>query len=125
MKIINNRYEIVRLLDRDNSIVEYLVTDLEKNNALKRIRIFDTEMSNYDFIKQLEASFVDVKTIIHENILSAYEFQPIMTINGNRVNRKQYFYTYEHFEETDVVSYIELNKSEINSVIVQIGRAHV
>lgn len=103
MKIINNRYEIVRLLDRDNSIVEYLVTDLEKNNALKRIRIFDTEMSNYDFIKQLEASFVDVKTIIHENILSAYEFQPIMTINGNRVNRKQYFYTYEHFEETDVV----------------------
>ena len=72
MKIINNRYEIVRLLDRDNSIVEYLVTDLEKNNALKRIRIFDTEMSNYDFIKQLEASFVDVKTIIHEKIGRAH-----------------------------------------------------
>lgn len=110
-------------MDRDNSIVEYLVTDLEKNSDLKRIRIFDTEMSNYDFIKQLEGSFVDVKTIVHENLLSAYEFQPITTINGNRVNRKQYFYTCEHFEESEVVSYVELNKSEINSVIVQLCKA--
>ena len=77
MKIINERYDVIRLINRDNSFVEYLVSDREKNAEIKRIRIFDTELSNYDFIKQMEDIFVEIKTIIHENILAAHEFQPI------------------------------------------------
>ena len=120
MKVINERYDIIKLIHKDSSFIEYLVSDKAKNKEIKRIRIFDTEMSNYDFIKQMEEQFVEIKTIVHENLLSAFEFQAILTVNGNRVNRKQYFYTYEHFEEDNVVSYIELNKSEINSVIIQL-----
>lgn len=123
MKTINERYEVIELITRDNSFVEYLVSDKKKNAEIKRIRIFDTELSNYDFIKHMEEVFVEIKTIIHENLLSAYEFQPILTINGNRVNRKQYFYTYEHFDEDSRVQYSDLNKSEINSVIVQLCKA--
>ncbi len=123
MKIINDRYEVSRQLYRDSSYVEYLVSDKEKNQEIKRIRIFDTEISNYDFIKQMEEQFVELKTIVHENLLSVYEFQTILTVNGSRVNRKQYFYTYEHYEDEQVVPYSELNKSEINSVIVQLCKA--
>jgi diguanylate cyclase (GGDEF)-like protein len=103
--------------------VEYLVSDKEKNAEIKRIRIFDTELSNYDFIKHMEDVFVEIKTLIHDNLLSAYEFQPILTVNGNRVNRKQYYYTYEHYEDEHRVQYSDLNKSEINSVIVQLCKA--
>ena len=123
MKIINDRYDVIKLLHRESSFVEYLVSDKEKNKEIKRIRIFDTEMSNYDFIKQMEEQFVELKTVVHENILSVYEFQAIVTVNGNRVNRKQFFYTYEHFEEDQLVHYTELNKTEINSVIVQLCKA--
>lgn len=123
MKIINDRYDVIKLLHRDSSFVEYLVSDKDKNKEIKRIRIFDTEMSNYDFIKQMEEQFVELKTVVHENLLSVYEFQAIMTVNGNRVNRKQYFYTYEHYDEELLVHYTELNKTEINSVIVQLCKA--
>ncbi|HAS73202.1 MAG TPA: hypothetical protein DCS67_03565, partial [Clostridiales bacterium UBA8960] len=123
MKIINERYEVVKLLNRESCYIEYLVSDSEKNNALKRIRIFDTEMSNYEFVKQMEDLFVEIKTLVHENLLSAYEFQTIISVNGNRVNRKQYFYTYEHYNDEECVSYTDLNKSEINTIIVQLCKA--
>lgn len=120
MKIINDRYEVVTLLNRESCYIEYLVSDKYKNDLLKRIRIFDTEMSNYDFVRQMEDLFVEIKTLVHENLLAAYEFQTIVSVNGNRVNRKQYFYTYEHYDESLKVTYIDLNKAEINQVIVQL-----
>jgi len=123
LKIINNRYEVIGQLYRDSSYVEYLVSDKEKNKEIKRIRIFETEISNFDFIKQMEEQFVEIKTIVHANLLSVFEFQTILTVNGNRVNRKQYFYTYEHYDDEFVVQYSELNKSEINSIIVQLCKA--
>ena len=123
MKIINDRYEVVKMISRESCYIEYLVVDTQKNDTLKRIRIFDTEMSNYDFIRQMEDLFVEMKTLVHENLLAAYEFQTIISVNGNRVNRKQYFYTFEHYDEADLVSYIELNKAEINQVIVQLCKA--
>lgn len=120
MKIINDRYEIIKPLSRDNNWIEYLVSDVQKSGMIKRIRIFDIEMSNFDFIINMEEEFVELKNIVHENLLSVYEFQPIYTINGSRINRKQYFYTYEHYDESRVVHYIDLNKSEVNSVLIQL-----
>lgn len=120
MKIINNRYHVLETLSRESSVVEYLVEDTKKNHQIKRIRIFDTEISNYEFMKSMEENFVDISTYIHDNLLTAYEFKPIYTINGSRVTRKQFFYTYEHYDENSKVPYYELNKSEINSAINQL-----
>ncbi|GAU77378.1 diguanylate cyclase [Fusibacter sp. 3D3] len=123
MKVINNRYHVLETLSRESSVVEYLVEDTKKNHQIKRIRIFDTEISNYEFMKSMEENFVDISTYIHDQILTAYEFKPIYTINGSKVTRKQFFYTYEHYDENLTVPYFELNKSEINSVIVQLCKA--
>lgn len=123
MKTINDRYEIVNLLSRGGNEVEYLVVDQEKNNLLKRMRIFDAEMSNSQFVKNMEEEFIVLKNMTHENLLSVYEFQTIKTINGSPISRKQYFYTYEHWLEEERVSYLDLTKSEINSVLVGLCKA--
>lgn len=123
MKTINDRYEVVRLLSRGNNEIEYLVVDLDKNKQQKRMRIFDAEMSNSQFVKNMEEEFIVLKNMSHENILTVYEFQTIRTINSSPVSRKQYFYTYEHWEEEERVSYLELGKSEINSVLVGLCKA--
>ncbi|WP_323985057.1 diguanylate cyclase [Fusibacter ferrireducens] len=121
--MINDRYHVLETLTRESSVVEYLVEDIKKNHQIKRIRIFDTEISNYEFVKSMEKNFIDISTCVHDNILTAYEFKPIYTINGSRVTRKQFFYTYEHYDENTTVVYYELNKSEINSVIIQLCKA--
>lgn len=84
------------------------------------MKIFDVEMSNSPLVKKMEEDFVLLKGMVHENLLCVYEFQSIRTINGSLVSRKQYFYTYEHWPEKERVSYLELGKSEINTVLVQL-----
>lgn len=123
MKKINDRFLIEDTLYKENNMVEYLVIDTLKNGLRKRLRVFDTELSNYEFIKNFEQHFISVSSIYHENILSAYEFQTISAINGSRVNRNQFFYTYEHYDETQVVGYEELTKTEINQVLIQLCKA--
>lgn len=122
MKTINDRYEIIESLSKEANWIEYLVKD-NNDDSVKRIRIFDTEMSNYEFIAKMENEFINLKNIIHENILYLKEFQPIFSINGSKINRKQYYYTYEHYDENQVVNYMNLNKSEINSALVQLVKA--
>ena len=58
MKTINDRYEIIEPLSRGNNEVEYLVIDREKNNQIKRMKIFDVEMSNSPLVKKMEEDFV-------------------------------------------------------------------
>lgn len=122
MKTINDRYEIIESLSKEANWIEYLVKDTQ-DDGVKRIRIFDTEMSNYEFIAKMETEFINLKNIVHENLLALKEFQPIYSINGSRISRKQYFYTYEHYDDEQVVHYLDLNKSEINSALVQLVKA--
>ena len=123
LKIINDRYLIEDTLYKENNMVEYLVKDTKKNGIKKRLRVFDTELSNYEFIKNFEQHFISVSSIFHENILCSYEFQTINIINGGRINRNQFFYTYEDYDESLVVTYEDLNKTEINQVLVQLCKA--
>lgn len=123
MKVINNRYRIIDTISRENNTIEYLVVDLKKNEMVKRLKIFDTEISNIDFVKSFEMHFLEVSRLYHENLLCSYEFQTISEINGSSVNKNQFFYTYEHYDQTKCVPYTDLNKSEVNQVLVQLCKA--
>jgi len=123
LKVINNRYRIVDTILKESNTIEYLVVDLKENKMIKRLKIFDTEMSNIDFVKNFEMHFLEVSRLYHENLLSSYEFETISEINGNSVNRNQFFYTYEHYDQSKLISYTDLNKSEINQVLVQLCKA--
>lgn len=120
MKTINNRYEVIEPICKTNSEIEYLVRDNQRGGKFKRMRIFDVEMSNNLFIKKMEEEFIGLKNHVHENLLNVYEFQSIHSINHSRVNRKQYFYTYEHWQENEIIHYLDLNKTDINAVISQL-----
>lgn len=120
MKTINERYEVIESLSRDSGSVEYLVADRKNDHRVMRLRIFDTDLSNQDRLRELEEKFISLKNIAHENLLAAYTFRPIFSINGSSVNRTQYFYTYEHYDDNQVMSYMTFNKSQVMSVIVQL-----
>lgn len=122
MKLINDRYEVLETLGHENSISEYMVRDRKRGNRIKRIRLFDMEISNYPFVDALQHRFVQIKSIEHVNLVPSYEFHRLISINGTRVSRKQFFYTYGNDDEGARVSYLELNRSEVVSVIEQLCR---
>jgi len=123
LKIFNDRYIISKTLFREANTSEYIVKDTFEDNCTKRLKIFDAEMSNYDFIHRLQSNFVSIASIIHPNILRSFEFQTIQKINENHVTRKQYFYTFEHYEENERISFMDLSKTEVNAVIKQLCKA--
>lgn len=119
MELINDRYEVVEVIHNDLGLLEYLVRDRHNWGILKRMRVFDVEMSNVRLLKQFESTFVDLKNHRHENILNLYEFSPLLTYDGSKIVRHQYYYTYEHVDG-ERVSYLDLEKSQIMDVIVQL-----
>ncbi|MDO4799535.1 MAG: diguanylate cyclase [Bacillota bacterium] len=120
MKNINNRYEIVETISSESNTIEYLVLDHLYGGKAKRMCVFEPELSNVDFVKDFERHFIDLKSIQHEGLVNLFEFAPLQTVDNTQVSRKQFYYTYEHTDDRQLVSYLDLDKSEITRVIVEI-----
>lgn len=119
MKIINNRYEIVKVVSDDYNSIEYIVKDRYNWGMLKVMRIFDADAMNMGFLHFFENSFVDLKNHRHPNITNLYEFAPVRSSDDVHLTSNQYFYTYEYVAEQQV-DYLDLEKSQITEVISQL-----
>lgn len=120
MKSINNRYEIIDIISSEPSQVEYLVRDHLLENKIKRMKVFDAELSNVEFVKKFETEFVELKNRRHKGLIELYEFAALNTMGDTKVSRKQFFYTYEHLPFEHRIDYLDLDKSEASYVIVEL-----
>ncbi len=116
---MNERYQIVEVLSDEFNSTEYLVKDLHNWGMLKVMKVFDADVLSISFLKYFESSFVDIKNHKHPNIVNLYEFAPIKSAQGVKLGLNQFFYTYEHVDKRQI-SYLELEKSQINDVIMQL-----
>lgn len=120
MKNINERYEIIKIISTQSNQVEYLVKDQLYGGMLKRMKVFDSELSNVEFVKKFERGFIELKNHEHEGIFNLHEFSALTFMEGTKISRRQFFYTYEYFDEADRIDYLDLDKSEVTNVIVQL-----
>ncbi len=119
MKVINDRYEIVKLISDKFDSEKYLVKDRNNWGMLKVMRVFDLDSSNVIFLRYFEKHFVDLKNYVHVNMVNIYEFSSINKSDGLKVEENKYFYTYEYVAE-DKVEYLDLDQHQINSVYRQL-----
>ena len=120
MKLINNRYEIIDILESDMYGNVYHVLDLQSENCPLRLKLLSLEMSDTEVVKYFKMNFINLVTIVHEHLLSNYEFEIVTSIDGVMSLKKQYFYTSEYYDRGEALSFSQLNSEERLSAIKQI-----
>lgn len=105
MDFFNGQYKTVELLREDKYGCEYVVRDIYKDNMLKRLRIIDYVSETKYFIEYMKSNYYDYLNIIHPNIAEFHYFNRIRVINARPVVSNKFYYTYEHYEGIDLLSY--------------------
>ncbi|KYH34879.1 diguanylate cyclase DosC [Clostridium tepidiprofundi DSM 19306] len=101
MKIINNRYRIIRKLSHSKVKSSFLVSDVLKNSKRVKIDILNSEYIPEKLINFYVESFIKLSNIISSNIIRVYDFGLVKFIDSKALEKKQYFYTSEYFEKSE------------------------
>ena len=71
--------------------------ELWDNDKRLYMKLYNTEKQE-NVIDYFIYNFMDLARIKHENLLLSYEFDIVDTIDGKRVNIKQYYSTIEYID---------------------------
>jgi len=58
MKVINNRYKLIDILENDGHGTTYIAIDLLKSNEKKFLKIFNRNFLDSEFINDLIENFI-------------------------------------------------------------------
>ena len=98
MKLINNRYKVIRILEQNYHVTSYLVADIMKNLELEAFYILNTNSIAEGTINYLKEEFISLRNINTSGIVNLKQFGLITDIDGHKVKKPDYYYTTEYFE---------------------------
>lgn len=119
MRVVNNRYEVIRSLSDGESSEKYLVKDRFMGGMEKVLEFFDADDVSKNFLDYFESNFVELKNHRHPNLVNLYEYGPVGLEDNIASGVNEYFYTYEYVEYTPV-NYLELDKTQVTEAISQL-----
>ncbi|SHI63980.1 diguanylate cyclase (GGDEF) domain-containing protein [Clostridium cavendishii DSM 21758] len=115
MNLINNRYRVVGNIKKDNLLTSYIVIDVMDNYKVQQLSIINSEVITRSKIDFLIEEFLSLTNIENSNIIKLFNFGLIYSIDGKKINKKEYFYTKEYAE----------NNISFNSLVKQINEEEV
>ncbi len=119
MKLINDRYKLINIVDRDDFGVTYVASDFFKDNEKILLKILHKELSKSNLINDFIDEFKTIVSIKHKYILSNNNFDIIKKVNTTEIDSLQYFYTTDIIEG-ELLDYKSLSDKEINDVFLKI-----
>ena len=117
MKLINNRYRIVKILEQNRMFSNYIALDMWNKNQKMQLT-----SSLIDFYSNEFISLINLKS---NNIVKNYFFNRVSYINNKENTKEQYFYTCEYIGKSkNLLEYInDMNLFETIDVFIEICRA--
>lgn len=125
MNLINNRYRIVRNLKQDRMMSSYLVSDVMKNHEILELDIINSDIISKDLIDFFIKNFKSLTNINNDNIIKVIDFDLVHSIDNQKMNTSEYFYTKKHIENTRKFYELStnINENSILDVFSQICKA--
>lgn len=121
IKLINNRYKLDKVVYDSLYSSLYEVLELWDNDKRLYMKLYNSEKQK-NVIDYFINNFIDLARIKHENLLLSYEFDIISTIDGKRVNVKQYYSTIEYIDAPTLDEiYEELNFEKRLDILIQVA----
>ncbi len=115
MNIINERYQILELIDKSVDGKIYKVMDLE-DSKIYSLKLFNKNVDK-NYIIEFSNLFFNYTKVIHPNILRDYRFD---IINDFNFANRQYFCVYEYIDSSLELSYATLSESDRLKVLEKI-----
>ncbi|WP_432408835.1 diguanylate cyclase [Wukongibacter sp. M2B1] len=119
MKLVNNRYKIIDILERDVYGTTYIATDLSNKNTKILLKMIDLKNRDKKFIDYLINNFIFIASVNHIYIQKCNSFNVINTIDNKKFDDFQYFYTTEHADK-NLGDYKSFSKQEINDLFIKL-----
>ncbi len=97
MRLLNNRYRIIRKVDAGATGVVYLSEDLNSGQQLilKVINFDLPDSPNLEFFKR---EYSILSSITHPNIVRVYDFTSIWSVDGHNVPPQYYLFSMEYID---------------------------
>jgi diguanylate cyclase (GGDEF)-like protein len=124
MNLVNNRYRIISNLSQDRIKSSYLVSDILNKHDEIQLNIINSEFASQKLIDFYVAEFKTLETINHKNICKVFDFGLVHTIDNQKVNKDDYFYTTEYIKDTLELQELvgDLKENDVLDIFVQLCR---
>lgn len=120
MKLIDNRYKVIRVIEESVYNTIYEVTDFWNDEKQLFMKLYDISRQG-KVIEYLINNFINFTHIRHDNLLSSEQFSIIKTIDRKKVNIKRYYSTTEYTNSPTLVTvHDKLNLDEKLRIILQL-----
>ncbi|MCG8540617.1 MAG: diguanylate cyclase [Clostridia bacterium] len=119
MKLINNRYKLINMLEKDVFGTTYIASDLSNENKKMLLKLIYIKNKDKKFIDFLIHNFIRIASLKHVYLQQSNSFNIINTIDTKKVDDFQYFYTSEYVEEK-FDNYQDLPRLEINNIFLKL-----
>lgn len=123
MYLVNERYKILLSSSDEHEGDLFLSLDLNSNRK-SLLKIIKPELYPANVIEYFKEQFITICTLRHPNLTEAYSFSVINTIDGEKINSRQYYFTYEYFKGKNVFeASAKMGQEGIADIIVQVCQA--
>ncbi|MGK0468791.1 protein kinase domain-containing protein, partial [Clostridium sp.] len=122
MNLINNRYRIISKLSQDRIKSSYLVSDIINKYHEVELNIINSEFAPQKLIDFYVAEFKTLENINHANICKVFDFGLVHTIDNQKVDNDDYFYTNEYIKDNLELKQLiaNLKENEILDIFAQL-----
>lgn len=98
MRIINNRYKIIRRLEENHFVSRFLVEDLLDDHQKMDLYLFESYLfseESFEFLKYYFSFINSLPDIFFQRVV---DFSPVVNMNGVKKNASLFFYCTAHLE---------------------------
>ncbi|MCX7903682.1 MAG: diguanylate cyclase [Caloramator sp.] len=123
MRIINNRYRLIKKVYQNDGLASYQAIDIKKSQGVCDLKIINFDYLDWEFYDFLVSNFIMLTSIVHNNLKRLYSFDIIESKNGRLDRNYQYFYTTEFLEDVQSLNILEeLSIDERLNLFIEVAR---
>lgn len=102
MKLINNRYRVVRTSNKVEAEDSYIVKDLQENEEIKLLTIYNASRDN-KIIDYLTKEFKSLSNVKHKSLINLEKFDIVESINLKKANNQMYYVLNENINSPRLI----------------------
>lgn len=123
MRIINNRYRLIKKIYQNDGLASYQAIDIKRSQGVLDLNIINFDYVDWEFYDFLANNFIMLTSIVHSNLKRLYSFDIIENKNGRLDKNYQYFYTTEFVEDVQPLNVLEgLDIDEKLNLFIEIAK---